>query len=410
MSYIKKISVSVVISAFILCLASFSMAKSGDDKKEDKLSTAARLAAYKARTALSEEKLDDALTILNEYLSEESENAPLSIYELLAHIWLQKKDTLKARKYYKIMYGMAPDDPRVLKNYASLCYQTEQFRESALLFERLYEIEENAKPGGSLPLAANAYMLVEDLDNAKRVLEKLVALPGTPEAQWYDVLINICIEREEDAEAEKYILDFLKIDPVQARYWRYLSHIRMKRDEWKTATSDLEISHRVEVPKNRKDWITLGDLYVRAVNAPLMGARCYEEAYKEENDEKGYLDISRIYQRGYRYDEAVKVLDEGILKNPESSALFFEKGRVLYEARQYKDAVKALEECVKIDPKYGDAYFQMGLAAWTMKEWDTARTAFVQAERLSEKYKVQSRSVISLLDDLNKEKAEIVGQ
>ena len=62
---------------------------------------------------------------------------------------------------------------------------------------------------------------------------------------------------------------------------------------------------------------------------------------------------------------------------------------------------------MKKDPKSGDAYFQMGLAAWSLKEWDTARTAFVQARRLSERYSSQCNSVIALLDDLNKEKAEL---
>ncbi len=403
----KHIFAVTVIIVLVMGFIPVSIAKESGSKEKEKLSTAARLAIYKAQAALSQEKQDDALNVLNEYLEEAPEDVPLRVYELIAHIWLERKDLKKAWENYKIMHDMEPDDPRVLKNYASLTYQTEQFKEAAVLFEQLYIIEEKTKPGGSLPLAANSYMLAEDLDNAKRVLEKLVALPGSPESQWYEVLINICIEKEQDKDAEKYTLDFLRVYPLQAKYWKLLSNLRMKKEEWKTAASDLEISHRVEIPERQKDWLVLGELYVRAVNAPLMGARCYKEAYRGDSDEKGYLDISRIYQRGYRYDEAVKVLDEGIMKNQKSSTLLFEKGRVLYEARRYKESVEALKDCVKAAPESGDAYFQMGLSAWTIKDWDTARTAFVKAEQLSEKYRVQCSSVISILDELNEEKAEV---
>ena len=399
----------VLIMALLLLFVfmPFSMAMEKEEKEEENLTTKARLAIYNAQTAMSEKKMDEALAILDKYIATKPPVVPLRVYELIAYIWLEKEDLEQARNYFKIIVDSKSDDPKVLKNFAVLTYQTERYAEAAILFEQLYEIEETATPGGALPQAAQAYMLAEDLDNSKRILEKLVKLPGRPDPKWYEVLVNICLERGEDKDAERYIIDFLHLNPVQARYWKHLAQLRMKRELWHTAASDLEISNRVEVPKQQSDWLVLGDIYNRAVNAPLMGARCYRSAYKDSNDEKGYLAISRIYQTAYRYDDAVKALDEGIIKNPESARLLLEKGRVLYEARRYKDAIGALEKSVKKDPKSGDAYFQMGLAAWSLKEWDTARTAFVQARRLSERYSSQCNSVIALLDDLNKEKAEL---
>ncbi len=404
---LKKSLTLILIPALLLTFISFVMAQNKEANKEEELTTEARLAIFKAQTAMSEEKIDEALAILDKYIATQPSFVPLSVYELIAYIWLEKKDLEQARKYFRMIYDAQPDDPKILKNYASLTFQTKRYKEAASLFEQLYEVEETTKPGGALPHAAQAYMLADDLDSAKRVLERLVALPGEPDSKWYEVLINICLEREETKDAERYILDFLRLNPVQARYWKLLAQIRMKREDWHTATSDLDISHRVEAPKIQSEWMILGDLYTRAVNAPLMGARCYKSAYSDKNDEKGYLTISRIFQRAYRYDEAVKTLDDGIRKNPMSATLLLEKGRILYEARRYEEAVASLKECVKVDPESGDAYFQMGLAAWTIKEWDTARTAFVQAKRLSERYHSQCDSVIGLLDDLNSEREEL---
>lgn len=391
----------------LLVIVPFSMAKNKEEKKEETLTAQATLAIYKAQTAMSEKKLDEALAILDKYIATKPPVVPLRVYEVIGYIWLEKEDFEKARDYFKIMYEIKSDDPKILKNYAVLTIRAERYGEAAILYERLYEIEETAEPGGSLYPAAQAYLLAEDYDNAKRVLVMLVGLPVKPDAKWYEMLIGICVQQEEDKDAERYIIDFLRMNPVQAKYWKYLYQIRAKRNEWETATSDLEISHRVETPKRQTDWKILGDLYLRAVNAPLMGARCYEEAYKDDSDEKGYLWVSRSYQAAYRYDDAIKTLNEGIRKNPGSADLLFEKGRVLYEACRYKEAVEVLEECVKVYPESGDAYFQMGLAAWTLMEWDTARTAFVQAKRLSERYSSNCTAIIALLDDLNEEKAEL---
>ncbi len=402
--FLKKGFAAGLMLVLIFLFIPSSMAK---EKEDEELTTGARLTIFKAQTAMSEEKPDEALEILNKYIATQPPVVPLRVYELIAYIWLEKEDIKQARKYFKILYDSKPDDPKALKNYAVLTYQAGQYAEAAVLFEQLYDIEETNTPGGSLPQAAQAYMLADDLDNSRRILEKLVGLPGTPENKWYEVLISICLQQEDDKGAERYILDLLHLDPVQAKYWKQLAQIRMKREEWPTATSDLEISHRVEAPARQSDWLVLGDLYTRAVNAPLMGARCYRAAYKDVSDEKGYLAISHIYRTAYRYDEAVRILDEGVMKNPESATILLEKGRILYEARRYKEAIAALEECVKIDPKSGDAFFQIGLAAWTLKEWDTARTAFVQAKRLSDKYQSQCNLVIALLDDLNGEKKEI---
>ena len=393
---------------FMFIFIPFGMAKEKEAKKGEELTARERLVIFKAQTAMSEKKPDEALVILEKYIESNPSAVPSRVYELIAYIWLEKEDYDQARKYFKIMVDSDPNDPKALKNYAVLTYQTKRYAEAAILFEKLYDIEESTIPGGTLPQAAQSYMLAEDLYNSKRVLVKLIGLPGKPDPKWYEALINVCLEREEDKDAERYIIDFLHLNPAQSNYWKHLAQIRMKREEWVTATSDLEISHRVEAPKRQNEWLVLGDLYTRAVNAPLMGARCYRLAYEKNNDERGYLAISHIYKAAYRFDEAVNVLDQGIGKNPESAALLLEKGKVLYEARYYKDAITVLEECVKIDPESDDAYFQMGLAAWILKEWDTARSAFVRAKQLSDKYSTQCNSLIDLLDDLNEEKNEIM--
>ena len=177
-----------------------------------------------------------------------------------------------------------------------------------------------------------------------------------------------------------------------------LSQVRLDKNDLTTGTSDLEIAYRIEVPKRQKSWGNLGELY-HYVGAPLMEARCWKEAYKGDDDPKGYIRLAKAYKDALRYDEAVRVLDEGIKKNPNSAEILFEKGLLLYHAARFKDSIEAFKQCVKVDRKRGDAYTYMGFAAWSLKDWDEARTAFANASRIP-KYKNQANSAMEALKPL----------
>jgi tetratricopeptide (TPR) repeat protein len=395
-AFIKKVLHLGLILCLVFVFVPFAVAQE-EEKEEEKLPTDALKAMYEAQMLTQEDKYDEAIARLNEYLAKEPPDVPARVYMMLGNCWYAKENFEETRKAFEKAYEIDPTDIIVLKNYANMTYQTERFVDAAVLWEKLYEMEEPRKPR-TLYQAAGAYYQAEDLKNSKRVLERLLRLPGTPpDPQWYKLIIEISYALEQMADVERYILEFLKLDPFQSYYWTLLSQIRLDRNELTTGTSDMEIAYRIEAPKRQKQWGNLGELY-RYVRAPLMEARCYQEAYKGDDDPKGYIRIAKAYEDALRYDEAIKTLDEGIRKNP-SADLLFEKGQLLYRAARFKEAIEALKECVKLDRKRGDAYTIMGFSAWMLKDWDEARTAFANASRIP-KYKAQSNSYIEALKPL----------
>ena len=392
----KRVSHLGLILCLMFVFVPFAIAQEGEKKEEPKLPTDALKALYEAQLLMTEDKVDEAIARLNEYLATRPPDVPARVYMMLGNCWYSKENFEETRKAFEKAYELDPTDVVALRNYAALTYQTERFVDAAVLWEKLYEIEEPAKPR-ILWQAAGAYYQAEDLKNSKRVMERLLRLPGTPDPQWYRLIIEISYALEQMADVERYILEYITLDPLQSYYWSLLSQIRLDREDLMAGTSDLEIAYRIEAPKRQRQWGNLGELY-RYVRAPLMEARCYEEAYKGDNDPKGYIRIARAYEDALRYDEAVKTLDEGIKKNP-SADLFFEKGQLLYHAARFREAIEALKECVKLDRKRGDAYTIMGFSAWSLKNWDQARTAFADASRIP-KYKVQANSAIEALKPL----------
>lgn len=390
----KRIS----LLGFILCLMFvFIPFVVAQEEEEEKLPTEALKALYEAQMLMNEDQPDAAIARINEYLGTNPPDIPARVYMMLGNFWYAKENFEETRKAFEKAYEIDPTDDNALRNYAAMTYQTERFADAAVLFEKLYEIEDPRKPR-TLFNAASAFYQVEDLKNAKRVLERLLTLPVTPEPQWYQLIIEVSYALEQMADAERYILEFLTLNPLQSNYWSLLSQIRLDRNDLNKGTSDLEIAYRIEEPKRQNQWGNLGELY-RYVRAPLMEARCMEKAYEGNDEPKGYIRIAKAYEDALRYDEALKTLNEGIKKNPGSADLLFEKGLLLYHAMRFREAIEAFRECVKLDRKRGEAYTLMGFAAWSMKDWDGARSAFADASRIP-KFSAQAKGAIESLDKL----------
>jgi tetratricopeptide (TPR) repeat protein len=386
-------------TALVLCLmvfvvpTAFAEKKEGDKKPD--LPKDALKALYLAQQAINDKKYDEAVRELNKYLDTAPEKAPLVVYMMLGHCWYQQGNRVEARKAFGKGHDAYPKDRDVLLNYAVLSYETEQFSEAGKLFEKLYRIKEQ-KERKILFQAAVAYYQGQDLKKAKGALAELLESGDEPDPKWFDMIISICVELKEWQEVERRIVDFLRLIPAQAKYWRLLAQIKLDREDYKAAAGDLEIAYRIELPSD-KEWLDLADLYLY-LNAPLMAIRCMEEGYKGSIPPEGYRKIADAYARTQRFDFAVKYLDEAFKKDP-TARLLFEKGRLLYDAMRYKEAIEVLKECVRMDPKSGEAFMVMGFAAWNLKEWEEARSAFSNASQVP-KYREQALQGVAVMDDL----------
>lgn len=364
-------------------------------QEKGKLSREAQKALYACQEALKTDDYTGARQFLLDYLATQPEDIPTVLYLMLGHTWYQQENIKEAKKAFKKGYEADPGDMNLLLNYALTSFELEKFLEAAPLFEKLYRQKEK-KDSKYLNQAAAAYYQGENLDEAKRVLKELIELPEEPKPVWYELLVQICMEREEMKEAEMYVKRYLVIKPMNADYWRLLAQLRLDKEDYGGGAGALDIAYHIDSPK-KKGWEDLSELY-SYLNAPLRSARSLEQAYKKDKPEKGYLKIVDYYARAQRYDRAISYIDELIKKGP-TAFLLMEKGKRLYDAGRLNDAIKAFEECVELDPKQGEAHLLMGFAAWDLKKWNEAKRAFSYAGKIK-KYRYQAEDAIAILDDL----------
>lgn len=367
---------------------------SGED-----LTREATKALYEAQEAMKKDDFAGGRQFLLDYLAAkpETEVTPIVLYHMLGYSYSAEGNMEEARKVFKQGHEADPEDESLLLNYAIATWEVEDFVGAAPLFEKIYDTGKK-KDSKFLQQAAAAWYQGEKFLEAKRVLKRLLSLPEKPNPDWFQMIINICMELEQNDEAEDYVRKFLVFDPLKAEYWRLLAQFRLDKDDYRSAAGALEIGYSVQSPKKKKSWEDLADLYAY-LNAPLKVAGSLENALEgaKPNDDR-FLQLVEFYARAQRFDRAIAFIDQMIAEN-RTAKLFLEKGKILYDSGRAKDAIGAWEECVEIDSQIGACHIMKGFAQWDLKDWEGARDTFVGTLRIKE-YRLQAEDAIAVLDDL----------
>jgi tetratricopeptide (TPR) repeat protein len=391
----KKIKRSLMIVFVFFLSFSFAIVATAENAKVSELPKEAIKALYIAQQALKEKNYEESINVLLKYMETAKEAIPIPAFQMLGHSYYQKNNKEKAREVFGMAHEAFPKNVEMLKNFAILTYDIGRLEEAAHLFEKLFELK-GKTDSKILYQAAGLYFQAEALIEAKRVLNELLVSNSEPEMRWYEDIIAVCVELKEREAAEYWAKETLKRNPGQSKYWRFISQMRLEREEYASAAGALEIAYRLENTKS-KEWLELANLYVY-LNAPLMAIRCMDAAYGPEIPNERKVEIAHIYARTQRFDKGMEYLSEAIKEKP-SADLLFQKGKILYDAMKYEAAIVILDQCIKMDPKYGDAYILAGFAAWNIKKFHKARSEFAGASILP-KFREQANDAVSVLDDL----------
>jgi DNA-binding winged helix-turn-helix (wHTH) protein/Flp pilus assembly protein TadD len=84
-----------------------------------------------------------------------------------------------------------------------------------------------------------------------------------------------------------------------------------------------------------------------------------------------------------RFDAALRVLDEAIVREPQMAALHAWRGLLLHALHRYDDELTALRRAATIDPLSEEAIFHLGMGYARRRQYDLAVPALRQAAALS---------------------------
>lgn len=388
--------------------------KAAEGKKEEpttRLTREQQLAMVESQRAIEKEEFAAARVPLLNFIALEKtkedytpQSIPDQMFIMLAYCWYNDGKLKEATDVYAEAHKTYPENKDILTQYAVMLYEGEEFEKAAPMLEKAYE-EREKKEIKYLNYASQAYYLYENLEEAKRVKKRMIRISDNPESSWFDFLVSICFDQNNLREAEDYIYQALDLFPMEIKYWKWLGNIRVENDDYPGLVSAYEIGHKVEAPKNDREWKNLIDLY-RSMNATSRVVKTLRESLKNKDiTEDDHILIANSYAKMLKIDEAVSYLDSVIAKKP-SSTLMLEKGRILYQARRNEEAIKAFDELIDYDPKVGEAYMMKGNAAWDLKDWDTAKEAYRRGRDFRD-YRAMAKNLLEFIESIDEAKNKI---
>ncbi len=115
----------------------------------------------------------------------------------------------------------------------------------------------------------------------------------------------------------------------------------------------------------------LGGVYLQARRSDLAEAQVRQALALREEPEF-YLTLGVILQEGKRYEEALALYQQLIVKQPEFSEVYVHQGVVLSILGRFEDAARAFQETIRRVPGHAQAQGNLGIALCHLKRYEEA--------------------------------------
>ncbi|MFQ5543209.1 MAG: tetratricopeptide repeat protein [Nitrospiria bacterium] len=136
-------------------------------------------------------------------------------------------------------------------------------------------------PAEAHELAASAYVMLENKSEAIAHLLRAMAVTPTPKESWYQTLLTLYIELDQNQKAADLLESMVLRFPEQPRYWTHLSSLYRDLDQQAKALAVLELAHKKNLLQGRES-LYLAHLYLDQ-GIPQKTGRLLEEMLEKGN-------------------------------------------------------------------------------------------------------------------------------
>jgi DNA-binding winged helix-turn-helix (wHTH) protein/tetratricopeptide (TPR) repeat protein len=183
----------------------------------------------------------------------------------------------------------------------------------------------------------------------------------------------------------------LRLDPEFAPAWAALARtratraIRDGRDAGELRRADAEAMRALELDRDFADaHVALGQVRF-ARDRDFVGADVWFQRARALGAVEGrdlLWHACVLYAQG-RLEDAMRILDEAIARDPRMAALHAWRGLLLHALHRYDEELVALRHAAALDPQSPEALFHLGLGYARRRQFDLALPAMRRAAALS---------------------------
>ncbi len=421
---------------------------------------AASLCVNKANVLIQNEKIDQAIIVLEGFAQKESgvdkNVATKKGYDhfyidfLLGNCFLmldQKGNDPAFVKKATQAYGRAVKKNPGLSagwlNLAKCRYELGQMEKAAQAFIQGYETGDEKKPA-NLYYAAVCHTLADNFEQALLVFQNLMtAHPGEVLIEWKQTLVNIYFSLEKykqalpwiqeltekckgkqkkkwqeillyqyltlkmDQKALGYAKLLTRIDPCEPKWWKALTHIYLGKDKLEQGLVSLMIYSFI-TPLSQQETNLMADLYM-GCNIPLTAALHYEKWIDQiPNQTPGQIPdqvkgdiLNKICKIANAYRagcEPASALEwiEKGLAIKMDPDLLRTKADLLFQKKNYTSAFNTYEQLTQFKQQKGVGFLMMGYSAWNDSKTTKAFNAFTAASKYPQHKKEAQKALAHL--------------
>jgi len=290
--------------------------------------------------ALRNREFDKALELLRSAIHADPNSPQLRAFEGLAYSG--KGDQAAALRSYQAGLKISPDYLPALEGAAQIEYQ-EGRPDAVPLLEHVLRLRPQEATTHAM-LAVMAYKNGDCATAIKHFSESEQVLPSQPAAlQEYGACL---LKQKQNDKAIEIFQKLLASQPDDPRARRGLAAVQLAAGHSQDALTTLQ---------------------------PLL----------ESNPEVATMQVAAdIYEANQDTPNAVKMLRDAIVKDPQNTALYVDFAEIAMSHQSFQTGVEMIDAGLKLQPAAADLYLARGVLYVQMANYDKAEADFAKAEQL----------------------------
>lgn len=370
------------------------------------LPRSAQTAVYETQKLMEEGAYLEAEKHLNVYLSKHPDGNYVPVLFTLANIYFLQGNAAKAEPLYRRTLKKDPEFSPAWQNLGSVLFDLKKYVKAGEAFEEAFkkcEKDDGTKSNILLYHAAIAYLISGNPALARPHLEYLTSGDvGEVKQEWLEALFKTYLDLKKDTLAMQLIVKLIHQDSENPKWWNYLAHLNMEKENYEEAAEALTIRSYLK-ESTRDETLLLADLY-RMIGAPHKAATAYKNAIgmdgdcRQKNCSGYYKKLAYSYIASHEPELALQALDNAIEIAADSS-LYQLKGQVLMAEEQWQGACLAFDRAVELDSGNGRSHLLAGYCALQIHSYGKAREHLKEAISYTKQTK-QARQLLNHIDTL----------
>lgn len=337
----------------------------------------------KAFDLYNEDKIDEAIAILNEIdASDDFDKATVNRY--LGSMYAQKEKYAEAIKYTKL--AVAPDvlnfadQEQTLKLLGDLYAGTEKYNEAKKAYLAWMDFTGQEDATVYTRIAQANYQL-EQFKDVIEPANKAIELQKEPNKAPYQLKLGAYFESKDYANMVKVGEEIVRMWPDDNKAWVSLGKYYLQTEEYQKGLATMEAAYVNGFFENEVEYKVLSNFY--SLNEiPYKAAQTLEKAVKENKVKRTKQNISAIasnYHRSKDIEKAAKYYEEAA-KFDDDAELYRKAGSLLLQSENFSAAIVRLNKALELgSDKKGTIYSDLAEAYYYQGKYKQAYAAIVKA-------------------------------